>query len=52
MYCANCDMMVETEANRVRENDEALRYKRWFDTTKGNYDIEDVGDKSPDLSTA
>lgn len=46
MFCPGCDLRVETDVAKVTEQDEAERYRQWFDDedVRGDYGIEDVGD--------
>jgi len=46
MFCPGCDLRVETDVAKVTEQDEAERYRQWFDDAdvRGDYGIEDAGD--------
>lgn len=50
MFCPGCDLRVETDVAKVTEQNEAERYRQWFDDedVRGDYGIEDVGDEVKD----
>lgn len=44
MWCDNCELAVETERDRVRDEEEARRYLKWFHEAniEGQYDLSEI----------